>query len=225
MARRGILRLTACQKKRPQETISIAKPRSCCARSRSASRWSASTSSRSGVKHRYVALQEVLPAAACGDGKRVDTHVLTREYQNLNVSLAHQGPRVRDVQTPWRNLAMNKLPSAAAAVVLSVVIAAPALAQAVIHKPGPYAFDHPNRRSHTFISKLARNREAAMSAMAQARANESSALPPVHGIEGREVSAPPWSFACMNDQGRSKCGEPMWVYGSAREVSRYRRAF
>ena len=29
-----------------------------------------------GVKHCYVALQEVLTAAAWGDGKRVDTHVL-----------------------------------------------------------------------------------------------------------------------------------------------------
>jgi hypothetical protein len=45
------------------------------------------------------------------------------------------------------------------------------------------------------------------------------------GLVGHEVPAPPWSFACMNDQGPSKCGEPMWVYGSAREVSRYRRAF
>jgi hypothetical protein len=60
------------------------------------------------VKHCYVALQEVLPAAAWGDGKRVDTDLLTREYQNSNVSLAHQGPRVRDTQTPWKNLAMNQ---------------------------------------------------------------------------------------------------------------------
>jgi hypothetical protein len=48
---------------------------------------------------------------------------------------------------------------------------------------------------------------------------------PALGLVGREVSAPPWSLACMNDQGPSECGEPMWVYGSAREVSRYRRAF
>jgi hypothetical protein len=34
------------------------------------------------------------------------------------------------------------------------------------------------------------------------------------GVVGREVPAPPWSFACMNDQGLSECGEPMWVYGS-----------
>jgi hypothetical protein len=34
------------------------------------------------------------------------------------------------------------------------------------------------------------------------------------GVVSREVPAPPWSFACMNDQGPSECGEPMWVYGS-----------
>jgi len=32
------------------------------------------------------------------------------------------------------------------------------------------------------------------------------------GIEGHEVAAPPWSAACMTDQGPSVCGEPMWVY-------------
>ena len=35
-----------------------------------------------------------------------------------------------------------------------------------------------------------------------------------YGTEGREVAAPPWSFACMNDQGPRECGEPMWVYGA-----------
>ena len=35
-----------------------------------------------------------------------------------------------------------------------------------------------------------------------------------HGIEGREVAAPPWSAACMTDHGPSVCGEPMWVYGA-----------
>jgi hypothetical protein len=29
---------------------------------------------------------------------------------------------------------------------------------------------------------------------------------------GRQVAAPPWSFACMTDHGPSPCGEPMWVY-------------
>jgi hypothetical protein len=120
---------------------------------------------------------------------------------------------------------MNKFPGVAVAAVLSVVIAAPALAQAVRHKPDAYAFDHPNRRSHAFISKLARNREAAMSAMAQTRTNESSALPLVHGIEGHEVAAPPWSAACATDQGPSQCGEPMWIYGSPDALARYRNAF
>jgi hypothetical protein len=34
-----------------------------------------------------------------------------------------------------------------------------------------------------------------------------------NGTEGREVTAPPWSAACMTDHGPSECGEPMWVYG------------
>ena len=33
-------------------------------------------------------------------------------------------------------------------------------------------------------------------------------------IEGREIAAPPRSFACMNDQGPQQCDEPMWIYGS-----------
>jgi hypothetical protein len=118
---------------------------------------------------------------------------------------------------------MNKFTGVA--VVLSVVIAAPALAQAAIHKTGAYAFDHPNRRSYAFISKLARNGEAAMSARAQTRTNESSALPLVHGIEGSEVAAPPWSAACTTDHGPSECGEPMWIYGSPGALARYRNAF
>jgi hypothetical protein len=176
----------------------------------------------------HVQIRDLYGDSACcrlGRWKASDTRVLARVYQNLNVSLAHQGPRVRATQILWRNLAMNKFQSVAAAVALSVVIAAPALAQAVIHKPGPYAFDPPNRRSQAFISKLARNREAAMSAMAHARTNESSALPPVHGIEGREVAAPPSSAACVTDHGPSQCGEPMWVYGSPDALARYRNAF
>jgi hypothetical protein len=35
-----------------------------------------------------------------------------------------------------------------------------------------------------------------------------------HAIGGREVAGPPWSAACMTDQGPSVCGEPMWVYGT-----------
>jgi hypothetical protein len=29
---------------------------------------------------------------------------------------------------------------------------------------------------------------------------------------GREVAAPPWSAACITDQGPSQRDEPMWVY-------------
>ena len=39
-----------------------------------------------------------------------------------------------------------------------------------------------------------------------------------YGIEGREVVAPPWSAACMSDQGPRECGEPMWVYGGGAEL-------
>jgi hypothetical protein len=46
-----------------------------------------------------------------------------------------------------------------------------------------------------------------------------------YGIVGREVAAPPWSFACLNDQGTRICDEPMWVYGSPWEVERYKSAF
>ena len=64
----------------------------------------------------------------------------------------------------------------------------------------------------------------AMSATAQARTNEHSALP-ANGTGGREVAAPPWSAACMTDHGPTECDEPMWVYGSPRALSRYRSAF
>jgi len=54
----------------------------------------------------------------------------------------------------------------------------------------------------------------AVSAAAEGRMNENTALPQACGSEGREVAAPPWSAACMTDHGPSQCGEPMWVYGS-----------
>ena len=57
----------------------------------------------------------------------------------------------------------------------------------------------------SFIAPAAANKAHA------AAARESYAAA---GVVGREVPAPPWSFACMNDQGPSECGEPMWVYGS-----------
>jgi hypothetical protein len=37
----------------------------------------------------------------------------------------------------------------------------------------------------------------------------------IQGSHGRQVEAPPWSFACMTDHGPSRCGQPMWVYGHA----------
>jgi hypothetical protein len=39
-----------------------------------------------------------------------------------------------------------------------------------------------------------------------------------NGTEGREVLAPPWSAACMSDQGPRECAEPMWVYGGGAEL-------
>ncbi len=50
------------------------------------------------------------------------------------------------------------------------------------------------------------------------------AQPQANGMEGREVAAPPWSAACMTDQGPSRCGEPMWVYGAGRHAGQ-RKAF
>jgi hypothetical protein len=46
-----------------------------------------------------------------------------------------------------------------------------------------------------------------------------------NGMVGREVAAPSRSAACMTDHGPSRCDEPMWVYGSHAEVSRYKDAF
>jgi hypothetical protein len=65
----------------------------------------------------------------------------------------------------------------------------------------------------------------AISATAQARTGESSAQPQAQETAGREVAAPSWSAACMTDHGPTPCGEPMWVYGSSRALSRYKSAF
>jgi hypothetical protein len=46
-----------------------------------------------------------------------------------------------------------------------------------------------------------------------------------YGIEGREIAAPPWSFACTNDAGPRQCDEPMWVYGSPDYVAQFKNAF
>ena len=44
-------------------------------------------------------------------------------------------------------------------------------------------------------------------------------------IEGREIAAPPWSFACINDQGQQQCDEPMWVYGRPDYLAQFKNAF
>jgi hypothetical protein len=64
-----------------------------------------------------------------------------------------------------------------------------------------------------------------LSAGAQARTIESNARPPAPATVGREVMAPPWSAACMTDQGPSQCEEPMWVYGSRAATARYADPF
>jgi hypothetical protein len=33
--------------------------------------------------------------------------------------------------------------------------------------------------------------------------------------EGHEIIAPPWSAACMTDQGPTQCGDHMWSYGGS----------
>ncbi len=76
-----------------------------------------------------------------------------------------------------------------------------------------------------FLATLPLVLSLAMSAAAQARTNERSVLPQVQTEEGREVAAPPWSAACMTDQGPTQCDQPMWVYGSPRALSRYKNAF
>ena len=48
----------------------------------------------------------------------------------------------------------------------------------------------------------------------------SPAQTPARGSEGRELPAPPWSFACMTDHGPSDCGEPMWIYGAPGQQDR-----
>jgi hypothetical protein len=44
-------------------------------------------------------------------------------------------------------------------------------------------------------------------------------------IEGREIVAPPWSFACMNDQGPQQCDERLWVYGSPDYLAQFKPEF
>src|SRR4030088_3364693 len=54
----------------------------------------------------------------------------------------------------------------------------------------------------------------AVSAAAEGRMNENTALAQACGNEGCEVPAPTWSAACMTDQGPSPCSQPMWTNGA-----------
>jgi hypothetical protein len=46
--------------------------------------------------------------------------------------------------------------------------------------------------------------------------NQFIAAQPAAHWNGRQIEAPPSSFACMTDHGPSNCREPMWVYGDIR---------
>jgi len=76
-----------------------------------------------------------------------------------------------------------------------------------------------------FLAALLVLPSLAIPATVQARTHETSIAAPTSGIEGREVAAPPWSAACMSDQGPRQCNEPMWVYGSPGALARYKNAF
>ena len=76
-----------------------------------------------------------------------------------------------------------------------------------------------------FLAALLLVPSLATSATAQARTSKSGGLPQAYGSEGREVAAPAWSFACMNDQGPQQCDEPMWVYGSPDYLAQFKNAF
>ena len=75
-----------------------------------------------------------------------------------------------------------------------------------------------------FLAALLLVPSLAMSATAYARTNQGSGLPQAYE-SGREVAAPPWSFARTNDQGPQQCDQPMWVYGSNGRLARYKSAF
>jgi hypothetical protein len=76
-----------------------------------------------------------------------------------------------------------------------------------------------------FLAALLLVPSLAASAMVQARTHESRIPHQAFGIVGREVAAPPWSAACMTDDGSSECDAPMWVYGSPDYVARFKNAF
>jgi hypothetical protein len=133
-------------------------------------------------------------------------------------------------RTSWRTAIKGMMIGLAAA-----ACATDALADDVmVTKPHPAG----RRRQSTRASRNTRNRTMKMKyflaalllipslaapAMVQARPHDTS-IPP-RAIEGREVTAPSWSAACMTDQGPSQCGEPMWVYGSPGRIARYKNAF
>jgi hypothetical protein len=75
-----------------------------------------------------------------------------------------------------------------------------------------------------FLAVLLLAPSLAIPATAQARTNKSSGLAQEYE-SGREVAAPPWSFACTNDQGPQQCDQPMWVYGSPGRLAQYKSAF
>ena len=75
-----------------------------------------------------------------------------------------------------------------------------------------------------FLAALLLVPSFAMAATAKPRKSESSGLPQAYE-SGREVAAPPWSFACTNDRGPQQCDQPMWVYGSPGRLARYKSAF
>ena len=66
---------------------------------------------------------------------------------------------------------------------------------------------------------------AATPTLAHERAVNGTSPPQGDRIEGREIAAPPWSFACVNDQGPQQCDEPMWVYGSPDYLAKFKNAF
>jgi hypothetical protein len=81
-------------------------------------------------------------------------------------------------------------------------------------------------KMYHFLTALPLVFSLAMPVAAQAQPLErSAAQAQPHQFVGREVAAPPWSDACMSDQGPSQCGEPMWVYGSPSSVDKYKSAF
>ena len=64
----------------------------------------------------------------------------------------------------------------------------------------------------TFVALVAL--AAGLGAASEAYAARARVVPPM--TQGREIAAPSWSFACINDQGPTECNEPIWAYGAVR---------